>query len=115
MVQLEYPYTTLPAVGKKFAVAPGVYWLRMPLPFALDHINLWLLEDGDGWLLVDTGFDTKTSRAIWEQLWASELDGKPIKGVLVTHYHQDHLGLCQWISQYLQSPVLMSRGEWRMA
>lgn len=115
MVQLEYPYTTLPAVGKKFAVAPGVYWLRMPLPFALDHINLWLLEDGDGWLLVDTGFDTKTSRAIWEQLWASELDGKPIKGVLVTHYHPDHLGLCHWISQYWQAPVLMSRGEWQMA
>lgn len=114
MAILQYPFTELPATGKKFEVAPGVYWLRFPLPFALDHINLWLLEDGDGWLLVDSGFDTRISRSIWQKIWAEELDGKPITRVLVTHYHPDHMGLAHWISQHWQASVLMSRGEWEM-
>lgn len=115
MTILQYPFQQVPEAGTKFNVAPGVYWLRFPLPFALDHINLWLLDDGDGWLLVDSGFDTRESRAIWQHLWAQELDGKPITRVLVTHYHPDHMGLAHWVSQHWQAPVLMSRGEWQMA
>ena len=94
---LSYPFSEAPAPGAVTAVAPGVYWLRMPLPFVLNHINLWLLEDGDGWTIVDCGFATDEARACWEQLFAQHLGGKPVKRVIVTHFHPDHIGLCDWL------------------
>ena len=71
---LIYPFTDLPPAGQRFKVADGVFWLRFPLPFALDHINLWLLEDNQGWVIVDTGLGVRRSREIWQQLLAEELD-----------------------------------------
>ena len=52
------------------AVAPGIVWLRMPLPFALDHINLWLLEDGAAWTAVDTGFAATPVKDAWQSVIA---------------------------------------------
>ena len=93
----------LPPPGGAIRVAPGVKWLRMVLPFALDHINLWLLRDRidgrDGWTVVDTCIDHPESRAAWAQVFANELDGLPILRVLVTHMHPDHVGLAHWLCE----------------
>src|ERR1700741_5281027 len=84
----------LPAPGGSFEVLPGVRWLRMALPFALDHINLWLLRDGidggEGWWVVDCCIAHDASRAQWEQIFGNELQGLPILRVIVTHMHPDH-------------------------
>ena len=87
---VRYPFgDTLPAPGETLEVATGVRWIRMPLPFALDHINLWLLEDGDGWTIIDTGARTEATTAAWQQLLADALGGRPVKRVLVTHMHAE--------------------------
>ncbi|MBW8778463.1 MAG: MBL fold metallo-hydrolase [Burkholderiales bacterium] len=103
--KLEYPLgDTLPATGEVLEVAPGVRWLRMPLPFALDHINLWLLRDRaqdgrQGWAIVDCGVANDTTRAAWEQVFAQHLDGLPVLRVIVTHMHPDHIGNAHWLTQ----------------
>ena len=105
---LHYPFdsdgaATLPALGSTLEVAPGVRWLRMALPFALDHINLWLLRDQqegvDGWTIVDCGISNDATRAAWETVFANELQGLPVLRVLVTHMHPDHIGLAHWLCE----------------
>ena len=102
--QIDYPFAdTLPEPGHAFEVAPGVHWLRMPLPFALDHINLWLLRDEidgqPGWTVVDCGITNDTIKAHWERVFDTQLDGLPVLRVIVTHCHPDHVGLAHWICQ----------------
>ena len=102
--QLQYPFgDTLPALGTTLEVAPGVRWLRMLLPFQLDHINLWLLRDRidgtDGWSIVDCGITNDPTRAAWEQIFANELGGLPVLRVIVTHMHPDHMGLAHWLTE----------------
>ena len=91
--QLSYPFgDTLPEVGTTLEIAPGVRWLRMKLPFALDHINLWLLRDEidgrAGWTVVDCCISRDEARAQWEQVFATQLGGLPILRVIVTHMRQ---------------------------
>ena len=102
---LHYPYgDTLPPPGTALEVAPGVRWLRMGLPFALNHINLWLLRDHDddgqeGWTIVDCGIDDVATRANWEHIFEHELQGLPVLRVVCTHMHPDHLGLAHWLCE----------------
>lgn len=96
-------------------VAPGVHWLRMPLPFQLDHINLWALEDGDGWTLVDTGINRNEVRAAWEELFEGPLKGGPVKRVIVTHFHPDHMGLAGWLCEKFAVKMWMTGTEWATA
>lgn len=98
--------------GGAAEVAPGVLRVRMPLPFALDHINLWLLADGDGWTLVDTGIGDDATRACWERLGRTALGGRPVRRILCTHHHPDHLGLAGWLAGRWGAEVWCSRGEW---
>ncbi len=105
----------LPAPGEAIAVAPGVWWVRMPLPFALDHINLWLLEDGDGWTLVDTGYGVEATWALWEQLFAGVLGGRPVRNVVVTHYHPDHVGSAAWLLERTGARFWMTAAEFLSA
>jgi glyoxylase-like metal-dependent hydrolase (beta-lactamase superfamily II) len=107
--QLDYPLgDTLPALGTTLEVAPGVRWLRMPLPFALDHINLWMLRDEidgrPGWTLVDCGIANDSTRAAWEQVFENELGGLPVLRVIVTHMHPDHVGLAHWLTERWSTP-----------
>lgn len=110
-LDLEYPYAAAPEPGTVLEVAPGVHWLRMPLPFELDHINLWLLEDAGGWTIVDTGIASQATRGLWEQLFATVFKGLPVRRVLVTHYHPDHAGNAAWLCERFGVPLWMTRGE----
>ena len=110
---LEYPFSEPPPVGTTREVAPGVHWLRMPLPFALDHINLWLLEDGDQWVIVDCGISSDATRAAWEQLFAGNLRGRPVGRGVVTHHHPDHLGLAGWLVARTGAELWITEGEHR--
>ena len=112
---LEYPYNDAPAPATVNEVAPGIHWLRMPLPFALDHINLWLLADGDGWTIVDCGFGGDATRELWRQIFARHLHGRPVTRILVTHFHPDHFGLAAWLAEHWHSPVWMSEPEFASA
>lgn len=112
-MSLHFPHAHPPAAGEQIEVAPGVFWLRMPLPFQLDHINLWLLRDGAGWVIVDTGFPDDAVRGLWEAVLAW-LDG-PVKRLIVTHFHPDHLGLATWLMEKTGAPLSMTTGEFLTA
>lgn len=117
---LGYPFgDRLPAPAEPLEVAPGVRWLRMPLPFQLDHINLWLLQDSidgrDGWTLVDTGVSNDATRALWDTVIARHLQGLPVLRVLGTHMHPDHIGLARMLCDRFDVPLWMTVGEYAMA
>ncbi len=108
---IEYPHDSPPAAGVAMPVAPGIEWLRMPLPFALDHINLWLLEDGDAWTAVDTGIALDPVRDAWKSVMATRRLGR----LLVTHFHPDHLGLAAWLQDQSGAPLWITQGEYLTA
>ena len=110
-MQLHITHENLPAIGTAVEVAPGVKWLRMPLPFALDHINLWLLADGAGWTAVDTGIALDPIKEAWRPLLAAH----PLSRLLVTHFHPDHLGLASWLQEETGAPLWMTLGEYSTA
>ena len=97
--KLVYPFEGPPARGHTTEVAPGVHWIRMPLPYALDHINLWALDDGAGWALVDTGVRTEETALVWRELFANAPDERSITRVFVTHMHPDHVGMAGWLTR----------------
>ena len=96
-------------------VAPGIYWVRMPLPFALEHINLWLLADSEGWTVVDCGYSTNATRAAWERIFAQHLGGRPVTRLIVTHCHPDHIGLCGWLSEKFGLTPWLTQSEYLLA
>ncbi|HEX8957350.1 MAG TPA: MBL fold metallo-hydrolase [Burkholderiaceae bacterium] len=122
--QLDYPHgDTLPDAGRVMELAPGVFWLRVGLPFALNHINLWLLRDEfdngsgmrQGWSVVDCGIDSEATRAAWEAVFAEHLQGLPILRVIATHCHPDHVGLAHWLCKRWDAPLWMTAGEYAFA
>ena len=112
---LKYPFERLPAPGDTLSVAPGVHWLRMPLPFALDHINLWLLEDGDQWVIVDCGIGNQATKALWKQVIEARIGDAGVSRVVATHHHPDHVGNAGWLTQQFEAPLWMSQGEYLSA
>ncbi|MEY2758922.1 MAG: hypothetical protein RIR33_2700 [Pseudomonadota bacterium] len=111
-VRYDYPFAEPPQPGTTMEVAPGVRWVRMPLPFSLKWINLWLLEDGEGWTVVDTGIPNSETKAHWRTIFENELGGKPVKRVIVTHMHPDHIGLAGWMTKKWQCDLWISRLEY---
>ena len=109
---LVYPLGDPPPEGEAREIAPGVYWVRMPLPFALQWINLWLLKDGDGWTIVDTGIGLEQSREHWRSIFDATLNGGRVKRVICTHMHPDHTGLAGWICRKFDADLCMSRLEY---
>ena len=90
---IVFPYAIPPKPGEAIEIRPGVLWARFPLPFRLDHVNIYLIEDGDGLALIDAGIDNAESRAAWEALLAGPLQGRRLTRVIATHFHPDHVGL----------------------
>jgi glyoxylase-like metal-dependent hydrolase (beta-lactamase superfamily II) len=118
--QLSYPFTdTLPPLGETIEVAPGLLWLRMPLPFALDHINLWLIDDEldgrRGWSLIDSGAGTEATRAAWERLFGGAMGARPLLRLFATHCHPDHVGLSGWLCERFDAPFWTSAAEFAFA
>ncbi len=111
---IKTPFETPPTEGEAVEVAPGVLWMRLPLPMALDHVNVFAFDDPDGWTIVDTGFASKRSRAIWDKLLAGPLGGKPVARLIVTHHHPDHIGLAGWFIGK-GAELCMPRTGWLMA
>lgn len=110
--QLLYPLGEAPAPGAVREVAPGVFWVQMPLPMSLKWINLWLLADGEGWTIVDTGLALEDSRQHWRAIFEGALGGKPVTRVICTHMHPDHVGLAGWICRKFGASLWMSRLEY---
>jgi glyoxylase-like metal-dependent hydrolase (beta-lactamase superfamily II) len=111
---IQTPIETAPKPGEAIEVADGVLWLRIPLPMVLDHVNAYALRDGDGWTLIDTGLDTKKTRALWEGALAGPLAGLPVRRLIVTHHHPDHVGLAGWF-QARGAELHMTRTAWLFA
>jgi glyoxylase-like metal-dependent hydrolase (beta-lactamase superfamily II) len=109
---LRYLSDTPPSPGETRQIAPGIVWLRLPLPFVLNHVNCWLLDDGAGWTIVDTGADKPDTRAIWEDVIANRLEGRPVTRVVCTHGHPDHVGLAGWLCAKLDVRLHMTLSEW---
>ncbi len=112
---LEYPHSEHPAVTTTVELAPGVRWLTMPMGGSLTHINLYLLEDHQGWWVVDTGLSDTATKDYWHDLWAKELGGKPVVGVICTHMHPDHIGQSKMITDEFKCPLYMTRAEYYQA
>ncbi|MEQ8859861.1 MAG: MBL fold metallo-hydrolase [Pseudomonadales bacterium] len=115
MSGLQYPYDAHPKPGTTVEVAPGVRWLTMPMGGSLNHINLYLLEDQHGWWVVDTGLPLADIGGLWHEIFANELGGRPVVGVICTHMHPDHVGQCTMITDHFRCPLYMTRAEYYQA
>jgi glyoxylase-like metal-dependent hydrolase (beta-lactamase superfamily II) len=111
-MDIKYIDTPPPAVGEAIPVADGILWIRMPLPFILDHINLWAIDEGDAWTLVDTGVKMPNLKRAWEKLLAGPLAAKPVRRIIATHMHPDHVGLAGWLCPKLNVPLYMTAEEY---
>lgn len=109
---LVFPHAQPPAPGTLTQITRGVQWLRLPLPYRLDHVNIYLIADGPGWAVLDTGLGTDACRAAWDAILAGPLAGQPLTRMIVTHYHPDHVGLAGWLSQRFGLELSMPRPEY---
>ncbi len=112
---IAFPWEAPPGEGTATEVADGVLWVRLPLPMKLDHVNAFVFRDDDGWTIVDTGFDTRRTRAIWTGLLAGPLAGHPVARVIVTHHHPDHVGLAGWFQRDHGAELITTRTAWLFA
>jgi glyoxylase-like metal-dependent hydrolase (beta-lactamase superfamily II) len=111
MDQLVIENFPVPKAGELVEVSEGIFWLRMPLPMSLNHINLYLVDEGDSFAVIDTGMNYPDSKVLWEQLFETHCQNKPIKKVVVTHMHPDHVGLAGWICERFDAALYMTQTE----
>jgi glyoxylase-like metal-dependent hydrolase (beta-lactamase superfamily II) len=109
---LTFPHQNPPSPGELVLISPGVQWLRLPLPYRLNHVNIYLIEDDDGWAVVDTGLATDACRMAWDAVLTGPLAGQRLTRMTVTHYHPDHVGLAGWLSTRFDLPLSMPRPEY---
>jgi len=106
---LSFPFPAPPAVGETIEVAPGILWARIPLPFRLDHVNIYLIEDGDGWAVLDAGINNDAAKAAWNALLTGPLKNRRLTRLIITHFHPDHIGLAGWLCERFSLPLLTSQ------
>ena len=109
---LVFPWREPPRTGEAREVAPGLFWARLPLPFRLNHVNVWLLREEDGWTVIDTGCATPDILAAWETLLADTMEGRPVVRVVATHGHVDHIGLTGWMVERFGAAFAGTFAEW---
>lgn len=109
---LIYPFGPPPGSGEAVEVAPDILWMRLAMPIALNHINVYAVRDGEGWALVDTGLDLAATREEWERLLTGPLEDRPVTRVICTHMHPDHIGLAGWLCARFEAPLEMARLEY---
>lgn len=112
---LAFPFAEPPEPGGMREIAPGIIWLRFALPFLLDHVNIYLIEDDGGWAVLDTGLGDQRTRSAWEHLLAGPLAGRRLTRLIVTHFHPDHVGAAGWLADRHELPLWMSRTEYLLA
>jgi len=114
-IGIDTPWAEPPDVGSAIEVAKGVFWVRLPLPLKLDHVNTYVLDDGDSWTIVDTGMGSKKTQQIWRDLLDNRFKEKPVGRVIVTHHHPDHIGLAGWFVSEFHAELWTTRTAWLMA
>jgi glyoxylase-like metal-dependent hydrolase (beta-lactamase superfamily II) len=112
---LDYPWAEPPPAESPREVAPGLFWVRMPLPFPPKHINLWLIADSAGWTIVDTGLHRDDTKAVWEAVFAGLAHRRPVTRLICTHFHPDHMGAAVWLMRRWSIDLWMTAGEWTQA
>ncbi len=110
--ELTYPFETAPEPDEVVEIRPGLLWVRLKLPFRLNHVNIYLIADGDGWTLIDTGIGNEATIAAWTALFEGALRSVKITRLIVTHAHPDHIGLAGWIVERFGCPLYMSQVEY---
>lgn len=110
--EVLYEFDVRPEVGETMPVAPGILWLRMPLPFALGHINLWLVSEVDGWTVIDSGVFTEVTRDVWRKTFGGAMNSRPVQRVITTHLHPDHAGCAGWLTEEFGVDLWMPREEY---
>jgi len=110
--KLSFPFTPPRSWGDLVDVAPGIKWFRQPMPYSLNHVNVYLLQGDEGWLILDTGLDSPKTRGIWEDLFSGPLKGEKVIGVYSTHHHIDHIGLAGYLTERLRVPLYMTFKEY---
>ncbi len=109
---IQYEFSKRPETGSVMPVLDGLVWLRMPLPFALSHINLWLLEDAGDWVIIDTGIHNDDTRSVWRRTFTDAMRGRPASRIVATHLHPDHVGCAGWLAGVFDADLCMSRDEY---
>src|SRR5262245_62431691 len=112
---LSFPWDAPPAPGVVSEIAPGIMWFRLALPFLLDHVNIYLIEDQQGWTPIDTGLGDRATERAWDGLLGGALKGHPITRIIVTHFHPDHVGSAGWLLKRFDVPLCMSATEYLMS
>jgi glyoxylase-like metal-dependent hydrolase (beta-lactamase superfamily II) len=115
VIALDYPFPEPPANGATLEIAPGLHWLRLPLPFRLNHVNIYLIEGERGWTVIDAGVDTGEARALWEGIFGGLMALKPVERLIVTHYHPDHVGAAAWFCARTGAELAMGETEYLTA
>jgi glyoxylase-like metal-dependent hydrolase (beta-lactamase superfamily II) len=110
--QLAFPYVEPPPRGTTLEIAPGILWARLALPFLLDHVNIYFIDDGDGWALVDTGLGNAATKTAWQSLLDGGLDKRPLTRIIATHFHPDHVGAAGFLLKRFDVPLYMSATEY---
>jgi glyoxylase-like metal-dependent hydrolase (beta-lactamase superfamily II) len=112
---VKFPISEPPPHGAFLSPAPGILWARLPIPFALDHVNVYLIEDGDGWAVIEAGANTEAARGVWLRLLDALPEPRRITRIIVTHSHPDHVGAAGYLCDLTGAPLVMTRREYDMA
>lgn len=100
-------------VGEAAEVIEGVWQIKLPVPFPLGFISVYLIEGEDGWTLIDAGYDYPPAREAWTAgATAAGCDlSRDVSKIVVTHFHPDHIGAARWLQEVSAAPVFMLEQE----
>lgn len=112
---IVFPFSPHPTPGEIWQIADGIFWVRMPLPFRLNHVNVWILDDGDGWAIIDFGIDNPVTRELWSSILSQFMAGRRVSRLIATHGHTDHVGAVKFLSARHDPQFEITLTEWTSA